>query len=904
LRETDRQGERPCKSYSFVAGLVAQLLLISLVVVTPWLFGGVGASVQVWLLVVLLGALGCWLIKQTGDRSAGTVLPVVVVVLICAIGLGVFQLVPLEGKTHAFLSPKAAELRSALLAGEPSADASVAKSLGVAAAHQRQPLSLYPASTRHDLALLVLGVAVFVAGAVLFRTSRARTWLCCLIALNGAAMACFGIIQKLTWNGFLYWSVARPGGGIPFGSFVNRNNAAGFLNLCLAGAVGMMVWAVGRSESNGFFTGSAGLPEKGRLPAPLRQRLPAFLFHPRGLTIATVGLAGLIAAGVLSSLSRGGVLAMIGATMLTTLIVFCAGWRAVRLWWIAAAAAVGLALTSWAGMGSSLQTRLATLLDQRIISEGRIPHWRDAVGAVPDFWRLGSGLGTYRYIYGQYQQRPDIRQFYHAENQPLESLVDGGIPALGLMLIAFGLVGMANWRLLRDNADAKTFAFGVAGVFALTTQAIHACFDFGLYLPANMILFALLCGSVSARAARHPRRESPATGFALGRVRFLSAAVVVLLLAAGVWGCLEIRRLAAVDAAVKKARFAPTPTAASPADLQRAMGRLTAALRQREDDPQAHLQMAKLWIHLYRVRTFEQLCDEAASGTDKAASETDEARLWQITSPVALHARAHYFARNGRTGELERLRNEPVIRDHLRPALKHLVLARRSCPLLPRVHLMMAQLCGLAVEPAKDQIHIARSLQLAPTDPDVLFQCGLLEFQAGRIEAAYACWRKSLGLSPRRLGDVWRVAGGELSTPGVIEKLLPDSPALLVRLAREKCRAEEDADVRCLLLRRVESLIEQGDLPQDERYYLQGAVLALKEQYPQAIAYYSLAVELRAQEVRWRYELALLLRQEGMIDQAHEQARLCVRMKPNKTAYRKLLQETNHTRLTASTALE
>ena len=129
-------------------------------------------------------------------------------------------------------------------------------------------------------------------------------------------------------------------------------------------------------------------------------------------------------------------------------------------------------------------------------------NWADGWRAAEDLLPAGSGLGTYRYIYRAYQQQPYDVWYYHAENQYLQALVEAGLPGLGLLLAVLGLVALACWRLLQHAPDAATYALGVAGTFALSSQAIHAVFDFGLYLPANMLLLALICGAVCGRAAR------------------------------------------------------------------------------------------------------------------------------------------------------------------------------------------------------------------------------------------------------------------------------------------------------------------------------------------------------------------------------------------------------------------
>lgn len=880
--------------------LLGQSVLLGLVTLTPWWFGGVQASVQVWLFVAVSVALACWLLGQFTARAARTALPVAVIPLVGAIGLGVFQLVPLGGDTAAFLSPAGAGLRNALLPTETSPDASVARKLGIAATAERRPLSLYPASTRRDLALFVLAVAVFMLGAAFFKTPRAQLWLCGLVAVNGAALAFFGLVQQLTWNGMLYWTVPLTMGGGPFGPFVNKNNGAGFLNLCLAGAIGITVWGVSRNRPAHGDASMGPMREYRPVLSRAWQQLLEFVGQLDALTIAVLSLTGCILGGVLCSLSRGAGIAVIGATIITILLTLCVRGQGWRLWSIGLAAAAGLALVSWVGMTSQVQARFATLLDQETIVQNRIPHWRDGLKAAGDFWQSGSGLGTYRYVYQPYQERLSECWYYHAENQYLEALVDGGIVGLGLMLTMIGLVGVAAWWLLREDRDERSFALGIVGIFALTSQAIHGFFDFGLYIPANVLLFALLCGAISGRAADLASQERSGWSrrlLVLPRAGLLPTLLVTFLLGAILWGALETRCVAVVETTLKNVRLTKSPSETSPAVLVDAIERLGVALKQREDDAEAQHRMATLWLHLYRARAYEQLREEMGS-------ESDDPRLWQATSQIVLHGRAHYFARSNLPSELQRLRNEPVVKDQLTPALEHLMLARRACPLLSDVHATIGELCGVLIDPAGDEVHIERAQRLAPSDPDLLFRCGLLELQAGRTRSACDSWRKSLAAGDRHLNDILLLAGQQPSPVEMVDSVLPDSPLLLVRVARERYGAEEDIEIRRKLADRVERLIGEIGLPEEERHHLRSSASSLKGLYPEAIASLSRAVELRPEQADWRYELAVLLKDQGRIDEAHEQAKLCARMDPNNGKYRTLLKEINHTRLTTTSSLE
>ncbi len=874
------------------------------VTIAPWLFGSVQPRVQVGLFVALVIAMGAWLVYQWAHRRASEVLSWSVVPLFLAVGLGVLQLIPVDRETLARVSPRAAELRSTLMSENNPSDAAIVERLGLPAIAQRQPISLYPASTRVDLALLVLAVSAFVLGATLFAGRRSSRWLCVVVAINGAALALFGLVQQLTFNGRLYWRVPLTQGGSPFGPFVNRNNAGGFLLLCLACALGVVVWAFRRSG----FMGSSSLSLRitgDSLPHPWWVRpWPAcreFVARLDAWTLVALGLAGCLVAGVFCSLSRGAMVAMIGGALCSVLVALLARRRQARLAWLGLVAIAGMGLVAWVGMSDSVRARLGTLLDYAAASQGRVTHWRDGVQAAPDFWRLGSGLGTYRFIYEPYQREPAACWYYHAEDQYLEGLVEAGVPGLALMMSMIVLIGTAGWRLVRHGLDQDTFALGLVGVFALSSQAIHAVSDFGLYIPANAVLFAVLCGSVAGRAAtlrhealakrpdRSPQSRAPAS-------RLLTTCVAAGAMAALIWGCMETSHAAAVEVAMKHVDSLTPEARLSLAPLGEAVRRLDETLQQRPDDALGLCCLASLQIQLYRVGALERLRREAGSGADHAA-------LWQGTLPLVVHARAQQLARASLDRTLQRLRNQPVIAENLVPAMKSLVRARRACPLLPQVHLAIAQLSVLVSAPADNQVHLDRAQETSPCQADVAFQCGLLAYQAGRMDTALASWRDSLTRRPSHLREILQLVNSEPDLPGNLEKLLPDSPMLLIQLAREQYLGDRYARLRSRLLERAAESTENKEYSEAERHHVKGMVFALRNRFTEAIESYSRAVELRRENARWRYELALLLQREGRLEQAHEEAKYCFRSDPANGDYRKLLEEINHTRAMTFTRL-
>ncbi len=867
--------------------ILARYILIAVVLVTPWLFGGVESRVQFWLVVGVVLAFACWLAPRLSSGSTAGALPLAMIPLLLAIGLGCLQLVPLGEGAQTLLSPKATELRRELLPPRHPSGTPLAETVQAPATPERFPISLDPASTRRDLLLLVSAVAVFLLGSLLFKSPAAQMLLCLLVVVNGSALALFGIVQKLTWNGQLYWSVPLRD-GIPFGPFVNRNNAGGFLNLCLACAVAMTVWAFHSRRRSRSVQRPEEILHRGRfLQRPWRHLLP-FVAGLNGPRILGMAAAGCIAAGILASLSRGAGLAMLAAVVLVSTLM---AWRGrQKAWWLfgAVVLAGGLSLVGWAGMSGAMQGRFATLLDRNVLSQTRIPNWCDGAKAVPDFWRAGSGLGTYRHVYRLYQTRFDELWYCHAENEYLEWLVEGGIVALALVLTMIFLVAWAAWQILHDDNDARSVAFAVGGAFALTAQAVQAFFDFGLHIPANVALFALICGAMTGRAAQLARRGLTTRYLALSPACSQTSLLAVVLLIGCIVGASQLRKAANVEVALRNARLTKAPSKVTRSELLQKIRHLQHAADAWGSDLEAEYRLAGLWIHAYRIGAFEERRKQTPSGVSDAV-------LWQSTSQIGLHGRAHHLARHNRTGQLERLRNDALVRENLREALRRLVLARQASPLLPDVHAGIAELCFLVADPSADRIHVERARRLASGNTDMLFRCGLLDFQAGRFEKAWGSWRESLDLCPRYLGDVVRMAGKRLDAEQLVETVLPESPALLLEVARKHYQGKENDEVRAMIARRVQALLDDRGLAEDEESYLRSQALILEEDYSRAVSLLSRAVELRSEHADWRYQLAVLLKHQDRAEEAHDQARMCVHLQPASREYRGLLREINRT---------
>ncbi len=851
--------------------LVGRLALLSAVALAPWWFGAVDASVQVWLFVAVgtavVCALGVFACSPPGDRRV----PRAMLPLIAALVLGCIQLLPLGPTILRAVSPHAAEIQDGPASERPAAASDLRAAVGLAGGGARQSISVYPASTRHDLAMLVLGTGAFLAGAFLFRTAASQMWLCAVLAVNGAALGLFGIVQMRTWNGKLYWQVPLSEPCAPFGPFVCRNNAAGLLCLCLAAAVGLVVWR---------FAKTMATTERGGV-------VRFFLVVARVAgVLAAVAIAGCIVAGLIVGMSRGGWVAMAGAAAITGVVVCIVQRRIAWLVPFAAIPVVGFGAALWMGLDERVESRLMTLSDLETLSHNRIPLWKNSAVAVGDFWPTGSGLGTYRYIYKSYETKPAEVFFHHVENQYLEALIEGGVIGLGLVLAAIFLVGGAVVRHLRQSPVSTAFAFGLAGTFALSAEMIHSFFDFGLYLPSNMLAFALICGAICGGATRpqgEPKSASPPAG---SRELLLPLAVILGMIAATAWGGLHIHRFAMREGAL--ADVPGTPDFADPASaeasLAASLDRVERVIAYRPDDAELHLAAAKLWTDRYRLALL-------AAARDVVPRKTIQESDWEMSSPGRLRSEAHRLARWGSPGELDSLRREPRIQRYLVPALRHLVSARDACPLSAKIHLRIAELAWLVQPPAADAEWIERACRLVPSYDDLWLYAGVLDLGAGRIDSAWLRWRHTLAMNAHHLRTVLALAESHAGPLEIAEKLLPDSAALLVHVAERQYAGAEYLPVREVLGRRIESLLPAPEWDEAENMYYHGVARRMQHDWAGTIAGLSRAVELRPGEPRWHYELAVELRKAGRLEDALREAETAARLDPPSSGNRRLVEE-------------
>lgn len=333
-------------------------------------------------------------------------------------------------------------------------------------------LSLDQQATKETVVKWLAMAIYFLAALHTLRSSERRRKVLVALTIFGFAVSLFAIIQRLTYNGKMYW--VRPVSIYiaPYGPYGNYNHFAGLVELILPLPLAYLLFA----------------------RIKLEQRL-LWLFSVVMMAVA------LIFSG-----SRGGVLAL-GIQLLAMMLIAVWAQRrglseeislAGNKLIAGGALAAVLLLVLWIGY-EPLAKRFSLL--RRGASEyslvTRTEYWRGAWQMIQDHPLTGVGLGAFPAAYPAYG-RSSVKneRLEHTHNDYLQLLTDGGLIGglIGLWFL-FELFRTARRQFQQlERARSQDRALALGGYVALLGIAVHSLLDFNLQIAANALLFLLVIG--------------------------------------------------------------------------------------------------------------------------------------------------------------------------------------------------------------------------------------------------------------------------------------------------------------------------------------------------------------------------------------------------------------------------
>ena len=354
-------------------------------------------------------------------------------------------------------------------------------------------LSLDPEHTRYYLMRgLCVSMGFFLTLALVNTRERMR-WLLQILVFSGTLQAVYGVFMVLSGLELGFFVQKYVGTGVATGTFVNRNHLAGYLVMCLAAGIGLLLSQLGHTVAGTW-------REHAR-------RLLALLLSPT--LRLRLYLAIMVVALVLTR-SRMGNIAFFTALAVTGALLLWAGHRNGRTFPWKMMAFLGslfvvdmLILGKWFGF-DALAERLE---NTNPAAESRAWSNQYSLDYLQDFPLTGSGGGSFYGIFPNYQA-PDLIGFHqHAHNDYLEFAVELGLPATALLGVFVGLCFWIACKALYTRRSGLRRGAAFACVMTVCWAAVHSVADFNLQIPANaltfMVLLALgvLSGGLNRRAA-------------------------------------------------------------------------------------------------------------------------------------------------------------------------------------------------------------------------------------------------------------------------------------------------------------------------------------------------------------------------------------------------------------------
>lgn len=620
------------------------------------------------------------------------------------------------------------------------------------------PGSVYPPATRKRLVDLLLAAGTFFAALMLFNDRRWIVFGLSAIAIVGIGVGAFGIVQALSFNGRIYGVYELLSGGDPFGPFVNGNNAAGFLLITFSASLffvarQLFLWNQTRGrqrrQSNDLIAADdwqGQRNERKSWGASLIETVA--ILQPQHLYF--LAAVAVIVAGVLMTLSRGGMVALTALLLVTFLLIGRTHWKS-SLALVVLIMVSGISLVAFVDRSSAIGTELESFAEISTASEVRMLHWQDALPFALENWVWGVGNGTYRYVSPSFQSFYYPRVFAHAESVYLETFVEMGLIGVLLLIVTIGLLGHSCIVLLnRDVVFDRSL--GIAGIGCLVGQATIGFLDFGIYQAPNSMaaatLFAMVAGRANriplesshlrdgsslARGEREPTRESLAAGVLLRSGLLWAMSLAAMWATYESWGIestrLASRKIELFDQANKQsqppsqalavdsiASLLATAQAIRPDDakVQIELGELNVArarclvVEAAEKDLQEALQQVQQRIVQWETSN-GQATGEGASfeGVDlpqplandlnlqQQLQTIDHNTLWATSAPTALHQRLRQAQRkSAEESSLVDVFDAPQTVELLATAYLHFARAEDACGWLTLPPLRLAQLAG------------------------------------------------------------------------------------------------------------------------------------------------------------------------------------------------------------------
>jgi len=469
--------------------------LLALVVLAPLPFGAVEAwaysALELGVAAIALLYLYRLFLYPASTRVSFSPLLIPAAGFLLLMGL---QMTPLSPAILRAVSPKTDSLYQSMLPGAPAAPAEIAKAdhaaLGAAyqAAAARQPLSQNFFATR---TYLMKGVALTLFLFLFLNTFRTlqeiRRVLYAFVAV-GTFEAFYGVLEYLSGHQHIFAYQKRFYVDAATGTFINRNHFAAFLEMALVIALGLLFSRLREPQSGETW----------------REKLLALTDRRASLNLTLLLCIGITGVGLVLSYSRAGIILGLACAAAFCLLQLRQNWSLQKTLLMGILALV--VFVPMYGVGYwTLTGRYALLSNEVTMPGGRMAVWRKTVEIVRDFPLVGTGIGTFQYVFPRYREATTTAFYDYAHSDYLQVLAEGGLA--GGFLLAAGIFLVVKVWVGRRAARSGGVLRAACG-FALLSVGMHEAVDFSLQIPANLLAFTFLVACLTLLSAAELSSEN------------------------------------------------------------------------------------------------------------------------------------------------------------------------------------------------------------------------------------------------------------------------------------------------------------------------------------------------------------------------------------------------------------
>ncbi len=688
-------------------------------------------------------------------------------------------------------------------------------------------ISFYPSATKHNLRIIFAIVSIFVVVLNNFKSYEQIKRLLKAIVFIGAAVAIMAIIQNVIGNNKIYWFTSTPLKASS-GPFINHSHFGQFMNLSIGAAAALLLLKL-REDFRNRHTTAANI----------------FEYFDSSQASGLWALAAMIsisAAAVFASLTRGGMVSMLMAMCITVLLLAMRQSMRQHGWLVFAIALCAFVCLLYTGF-DAVYERFATFssLDSY---QTRLEIIRDLLNPARQFAVLGTGLGTHSVIYPMFQSISTVLRFRFAENEYMQLIEEAGITGFVIMLIFGAIVAINFVKAIRDKkSNISITAYGLG--FGLIAILIHSVSDFGQHLPANAALSAIFCALIITLG------QSRTGHISIKSVRISAIILLILTTAGAVWSVNESQKARVAEGWWKKASVIEK--------------KLVAENMQGSDND------------------FERLI---AYGTKAAQAQPDniEYRYW-------LNVWRWWEAGRQIDPDIGGLSNEGMEKTY--EIVADLKEARFLCPTFGPVYCLMGQLQKFVLFEPVGEDNIRKGVMLEPNNELALFAAGCLDISEDKFVEAFEKFRKSIQLRSTFFKDIIKIYVEQAKRPDLAFEIAADSiqqlkyvEAVLAQSEDFKTYAET---ARLKMLEAAENAVLKNAAALDELIFLGDYY---KNSEPEKAAeYFSSALLQDYGNSRLRLKYAEVLAETGRLEEAVQQARMCLKLNPGSRQAKRLIAE-------------